>query len=317
MKPLPHWMSLLPRNVQNEREHEQKASGSRSCCTSSGLDRKGDSVAWNHCSIPEEIDGYGFSVDESTKRAVSRSSSARLTLIDVLKMAKHCSSGMRTSVEVHTPKEDVLGTKRRRARASQTAESIYLTPPESPPLPPRPRTPYPRRSRTSRSRRSGNLKDPPSDLAESHLNIEERVQDSCRQGGAVSQAVEPCSERSPSIMSTSSHQPSVPIASQSSGYSSEYLDRYQPRAADTRHQKYVARAAVPVIDKIRRQKAAKQSMLQIVEMAAGETVNNARTVGLGNEDHCVNQMREDLRKELRHLFHEEYIAAPEQCWPQD
>jgi hypothetical protein len=91
-------------------------------------------------------------------------------------------------------------------------------------------------------------------------NIHSIVQDSYYSRSAESQAAGPSIDEPPPIISPSLHQPSAPFVSKSSGCSSEYLDRSQLESSDARYQRYVARSAVPVIERIRRQALEKQSM---------------------------------------------------------
>ena len=87
--------------------------------------------------------------------------------------------------------------------------------------------------------------------------------------------------------------------------SSEYLERYQPRAAGTTYQKYVAKDPEPIIEKIKRQRIGRKSRGEIAEEAVKTRSNSNKRIKLGNEEHGLDPTREDLKKELRNLFCEE------------
>jgi hypothetical protein len=268
-KLFPKWMSLLPKNVEREREHQQKGSGPGSC----------------------------------TPNTLSRPSTA-CPSPNIPNFTRHRPAAVQIPIDPYHTKR-VFGNNRRRARQSQTTESIYMTPPESPQvcLSQRQGVSYPGASPTPMNRISRSVDFP--SIPAQDPNIHNIVQDSYYSLSAESQAADPSIDESPPIMSPSLHQPSAPSVSKSSGCSSEYLDRYQQESSGARYQRYMARSAVPVIERIRRQALEKQSMTQAAKGVAGKIGYSERRVHLGSEEYHLNQTKEDLRKELRSLFCEE------------
>lgn len=87
--------------------------------------------------------------------------------------------------------------------------------------------------------------------------------------------------------------------------SSEYLERYQPKSAETKYERYVAKEREPVIERIRRQRVGKRSLGEIAAQTVERRSKGDKKMKLENEEYGLVQRREDLKKELRTLFCEE------------
>lgn len=296
-KPLPKWMSLLPNNVHCEREQRQKASISESYPHShemEGLDGRSTSV---HGYCPSESNNEETSVassNETTPKALSRSTteptSAPIKILDSRDIArKGC-----MPISVGPKGEYTFGDVGHR-------ESIHMAPPE-----------YASRPLAGQKTRYSSRRPPSMSRSETvfyfthglpKYSIPESGEGSCC---PLAHSPELSPDSSPETPSNASY---VSLPSDSSSpfvvQSSEYLERYQPKSAETKYVRYVAKEREPVIERIKRQRVGKRSVGEVAEERAEKRMNGAKSVKLGNEEYGLDPRREDLKKELRNLFCEE------------
>ena len=83
--------------------------------------------------------------------------------------------------------------------------------------------------------------------------------------------------------------------------SAEYIERYQPMVSESRHQKYVAKNAEPILDKIKRKRMAKLNF----QAGQEEGVKRPRLVRMDEGEFRLDPMKEGLKRELKSLFFEE------------
>jgi len=291
-KPLPKWMSLLPSNVQKEREQQSQLSVSEACSYMHELQTMGDSATSerkdkspSNKSVP--------SSDDTTPKALSRSSTFPSDPIDA--DPKKPAKRVRTiSIDSKPTKEYSIRNIDRKVR-SPTNESVYMTPPGHPPMhpPARKRTPYPG-AHLSRAQTETSLEESssPEDVSPT-----------------IPPGQDPCYRlQAPTPLSSaeSSKFPTAPFPSPVVFNSSEYIDRYQPTSPESTHQKFVARNPELIIEKIKRQKVGNQNMAQVSsEGVRKRHESDGRIVRREDEGYGLDPRREDLNRELRNLFCEE------------
>jgi hypothetical protein len=309
-KPLPKWMSLLPNNVYLEREQERLATASEAFAHSHEIETlDGRSIFVDDCRCSEKINEETPtpSPNETTPRLLSRSSAMPVVVpLEVSDDSKSlCKS--RVTISIDQKREHAyrsLGHRDyRESKATETTYNEYA--PRQPST--RKKSPYPSRRRPSMTRSETTSY---SSHGQTINYIPEEVEDSCCLLGANLQtpgsSPDSSPEETPSRISSIGYI-SLPSERHSPFvvHSSEYLDRYQPKAAETKYQKYVAKEPEPIIDKIRRQRVGRQSLGQVAEETVEKRRNSERGVELDNEEYGLDPTREDLKRELRNLFCEE------------
>jgi hypothetical protein len=296
-KPLPKWMSLLPHNVHREREQHQ-ASTSEPCPHSHEMERlDGGSTSTNEYYPSEnnkDDETPTPSPDGTTPTVLSRTSTAPASAPnDTPDISKVPRKG-RVTISVDPKKERAYGDVDHR-------ESVYTTPSEyasrfstrqKTPHPPRRRPSMPRNETTSYF--SNGLPEDP---------IPEKSKDLCCP--LSTDVTTP--ESSPDEKASTAGYINLPSDSSFTfvAQSSEYLEKYQPKSAETKYERYVAKEPEPVIERIKRQKVRKRSMAEVAEESVERRSNAARSAKLGGEEYGLDPRREDLNKELRNLFCEE------------
>lgn len=283
-KPLPKWMSLLPNNVHRERSERQKAKSSEMYPHTHEMERldgRSTSVA-AYC--PPEINEEDPSAPPPTETTPKVFSTAPTAApINVPGTSKATRKDSVTS-STDPGRKCVIGDVVHR-------QSIYI-PHDSGSKPTR--TPYPaRRPSMPRSETTSYF---------SHGFPKYHIPDPAEDPFCASETTETLLPSSPDG-STSNISYNNLASDSSSPYwavqSSEYLERYQPKSAETRYEKYVAKKREPVIERIKRQRVRDQR--QPVEETA-EKSNGYKKIKLGNEEYGLDPRREDLNKELRNLF---------------
>jgi hypothetical protein len=298
-KPLPKWMSLLPNNVHPERRQwrKERASETRSPHLHEMERLAGRCTSVVDC-CPSENDTDNPQAPpptETTPQDLSRASMEPTPApIDVPGSSKTARKG-RVIISADREGKCVFGDVDHR-------ESVFLNPleqfsgpltKEKPPCPPwRPSMPRGRETTSYFSHGLPQCIIPDPDL------------ESCCTVGADLEAAEPSRETPPNSVRYANQQ-----SDNSSPYwviqSSEYLERYKPKSAETKYEKYVAKQREPVIERIKRQRVGKQSPGQVEEETGEKGYNGSKKVKLGNEKYGMDPRREDLNKELRNLFCEE------------
>ena len=307
-KPLPNWMSLLPSSIHRARDRGQSTLPEtylypHEIETLDGRILVDDSFFLENSN--EETPTP--SPKETTPRVLSRSST--VVVVDPIDAPDDSKSSCNSHVIISIDSKREYpkgGLSHRGYRESKTAESTYneLEPRQSCT---RQKTPYPTRRRPSMTR-SETSSYYSHRISKNHISEEVR-ESSCLLSANVStpeSALDSSPKAKPSRTSSlgpvslPSERPSPFVV-----HSSEYLDRYQPKSAETKQQKYVAREPEPIIDKIRRDRAGRQSLGLVAEDRVEKRRNSDRGVKFNNGESGLDPTREDLKKELRNLFCEQ------------
>ncbi|KAE8451250.1 hypothetical protein EG329_004414 [Mollisiaceae sp. DMI_Dod_QoI] len=298
-KPLPKWMHLLPNHIHREKVQKAKdieGQGSHATRNVESQAFNTDPVSSSQLENQSQDSPRVFSSSISTapKRQINPSTPP----MDVPNARARAGSkvGFDPTPEIET----IDGGNRRVARRSYTVESAYMTPPEYP----RPKTPYPGLARPSLTHCEpiSYLSHHPS---ESSIEVPANVEDSCCGLGALlRESTKTTEETSPrQLPSPPVFDHPFPLPSQSS----EYLERYRPKIANTHYTKYIAKEPEPILNKLKRQRVGNQNLDQITEERSmkrhgGEREKNLR---LESEEYGLDLRRKDLNQELRNLFCEE------------
>lgn len=292
-KPLPKWMSLLPSNVEKERALQQTFFSAATCLYSHDLESLGDSTKdTDSPAASEDETGSIFTSEAFTPKALPR---VRIALPD---SPESPPSPLRRISTIQIPpkptREHVYGdiaheTEAPRAnKAVETFESIQSL---SPPV--RLSTPYPgarTRSKTTEANGCTNSLFCSEDTVV--YSADPGKEHRCDHGVQPNEYV--VKRRSTVAEST--------LLTDSTPLSSEYVERYRPKVTYTDFQKYEAKKAEPILEKIKRQRIGKLNMAQIAEKKRSES---SLPVNIQDEEYGLNPIREDLQRELRNLFNEE------------
>jgi len=289
-KPLPRWMSLLPNNIHRQDRQLRKEKSSEPyphTYESESSDVGSLSVSeWLSENNPESPPAPPPT--ETTPQVLSRVSSVAPSPapIDIPRTSR-------------TPREDRIINSVDREREYEFGDvdhgkSIYMTPPEYSPTPLREKTPWPPR-RPSMPRRE-------TTSYFSHGQSKYRKPNSGEDSYYSLDLPDTTEESAPSSNGGSANLPTDSSSPYWTIQSSEYLERYKPKSAEMKYEKYVAKEREPVIELIKRQRADRQSLGKVAEETAVKRSNGAKKIRLGNEEIELDPRRQDLKEELRHLF---------------
>ncbi|KAH8595717.1 hypothetical protein B0O99DRAFT_672107 [Bisporella sp. PMI_857] len=306
-KPLPKWMSFLPSNVYALRE--QRSAQKRKVESNIGSEYRG------HFS-PEHSDASFTAFpafDYSKLRHTPLSPGNETAPIETPKNRAGRSTTI--SFEPNPNREYSISRaskshKRARSRARTSSDSTHLSGYEPQDVPPRQRTPYPDEEHRPKKRTNvsmGSASCPQS----MRLGVSDPVTEA-NTGLRLPSIGSPFSSNVPfpswipkNLIIPPYHNPTDPGVS-----SSEYIDKYHPKGAAAKLQKYEPKIPEPILEKIKRQKVGKRNFGEVGEDKRRERNMNAEErragrVKQGNEEFGLDPRREDLNRELRQLFNEE------------
>jgi hypothetical protein len=280
-KPLPKWMHFLPNNIHRDRE--QKGIGPE------------DQVSLKAAAEGSTLSG---SITPTTPTTPQTQKDLPTPPLDIPNSRPHTRrTNSKITFEPH-PECDPADGGHRGDRRSQTVESAYMTPLEYP----RPKTPFPRPARPALTQRETTSYF--SHIPESSLKDSWEIEDTC-----CSLTLTPRVPK-PTLEQTSPREPLSPPLSERyrllPSQSCEYLERYRPKSAATKHEKYIAKDPEPILSKLKRQRAGNQDLEQVAdERKLKRHSQRARNPNLDNEEYDLDPRRKDLNQELRKLFCEE------------
>jgi hypothetical protein len=292
-KPLPKWMSLLPSNVEKERALQRNIFPAATCLHPHDLDSLGDSTkdTDSPAATEDETDPI-FASDVFTPKARPR---VRIALPDSPDTPP---SPLRRVSTIQVPSEPTrehaygdIAHETEAPRATQDVDTFESVQSRSPPI--RQSTPYPgARTRWKTMEATGCKNSLFCSEDTAAYSAYPGKEHSCDHGVQPNEYV--VKRRSTLAEST--------LPAESTPHSSEYIKRYAPKVADSDLQKYEAKTAKPILEKIKRQRIGKLNMAQITERKRNES---SRAVKIQDEEYGLNLIREDLQRELRNLFNEE------------
>ena len=291
-KPLPKWMSLLPRNVYGEKRPRRQVKPSKPNV---------------HTLEMESLDGHSPSVSEcySSKNNVEDPPAPPPTEIAPKRLPRVMTAAILAPIDIPGAPEAArksrmtISIDRKREYGldgMDHQQSTYIAPPECPPstLLGREKTPYPLILPTSR-RPSMPRSETTSYFSHGFPRYHIPDPNVDRNYG---RGPEERKEGSDTNLLSDSTSPYWTILS------SEYLERYKPKSAETSYKTYIAKEREPVMERIRRQKVGRQSTGEVKETVEKRESSNKR-LKYGGEEYGLEARREDLQKELRNLFCEE------------
>ncbi|PBP26603.1 hypothetical protein BUE80_DR002507 [Diplocarpon rosae] len=308
-KPLPKWMNLLPSNVHKERERRAKDEArvqrksheleKRTASYSSGgsEDRgPGKVVPRSRATIPPARAQDSKPVRTDTPARLMMQSRAMISFDTV-------------------PKGDFIleNNVSRAYRRSQTADSDYLTAPESAAgsLRSRPHTPFPRSPYPSASRPSLDRKECSSYFSHRpSINAQEGSVDDSSCGLVIQQPspASPASPKSPEPPESSESGSSLSTLDSNVHFpsplqSSEYIERYQPKKTPAaKFEKYIAGEAGPILNKIKRQMVGKQVLDAVEEEKELDAKGKGKILKTTVKELGLHFERKGLNQELKNLF---------------
>lgn len=301
-KSLPKWMSLLPSNVHRERYRRQKSSTFESYPHTHEMERMDGRSSPAHDCCPTENDNEDTSTpsSETTPKALSRSSTVPTSVSIDIPGIFQAPRQPRITISANPERQRAFGDVDHR-------ESVYITPPEyaSGFFLARQRTPYPTRYCLSVTR--SETTSPFADGAPRDIPVFDEISSYPLLADSLESSLPPLPDEGPS------HASHAILPSDSSSrimiQSSEYLERYQPKSAETKHRRYVAKEREPVMEKIRRQRVGKHRRLGEVTEETSERRSNTgsgnKRMKFGNEERELDPRREALKNELKNLLGEE------------
>ncbi|PBP28718.1 hypothetical protein BUE80_DR000353 [Diplocarpon rosae] len=305
-KPLPKWMNLLPSNVHKERERRAKdeARVRRNS-------HEQEKLTANYSIGGSEDRGHDTVVPRSRAKILpARAQDSKPVKTD---MPARLTTHSRAMISFDTvPKGDFIleNNVSRAYRRSQTADSDYLTAPESAAgsLRSRPHTPFPRSPYPSASR-------PSLDRKESSSYFSHRPSIDAQEGsvddsscGLVTQQPSPASPASPEAPESSESGSSLSTLDSNVYFpsplqSSEYIERYQPKKTPAaKFEKYVAGEAGPILNKIKRQMVGKQVLDAVEEEKELDVKGKGKILKTTVKELGLHFERKGLNQELKNLF---------------
>ncbi|KUJ21012.1 uncharacterized protein LY89DRAFT_715304 [Mollisia scopiformis] len=295
-KPLPKWMHLLPNNIHRGREQEEKDRETYA------FDNMSKGYQTASVSYAQAENGHHESENSSrnvTPKTAETQTDVRAPPMYIPNAHQHTRSRSKITFEPHSEAKP-LEANQRDTRRSHTIESAYMTPPEYP----RQKTPLPRLPRPSIDHQDTSYF--------SHRPSESSIKDSWEREDICCGLGSPQREPTPTPEQMSPPQLWSPPLSRrpnlAPSQSSEYLERYRPKSAATKHERYVAKDPEPILDKLKRQRVGNQNLeQQVAEERIKKRRASERTKSpkLADEEYGLDPRRKDLNQELRSLFCEE------------
>jgi hypothetical protein len=265
-KPLPKWMSLLPTNVHRDRGRRQKAKSSEIHLRTNEIERLNSRSTSIFYSCVSELDPE----DPPAPPPTTEATPVPLNTPD----ASRAAYNSRMTISIDLGREGAVND-------IDDQESTFTSRSDAPPetrFPPR-RPSMPSRGDTTSYFSHGLAKYRIADSVEGPF---------CDLETASSSLETPSSNASSTTVNADSSSPYWVVQS------SEYLERYQPKSAESKYKRYVAKEREPVLERIKKQRVGKRE-------AREEMDNDEKRIKL-NEEFGQDSKREDLNRELRNLF---------------
>lgn len=301
-KPLPKWMNLLPSNVHRDRERRAKTAAE---VTNHSQEMESmREIRPSHASAGS--DDFDIDTPVPGSRAVSPTGNAKKRTAPSMISIPQKIQKRATIAFDPTPRRDTEeDASCKSAGRSQTSDSICSASPQHPcshpsrPQTPYPRSPFPKRPSIVRNETTSYFSHR-SSVAEADEFMNER----CYSLDALQGSPDSSQTISPIRVFLSNPEPLIDFSSPSQ--SSEYLERYQPKKTPAANfEKYVASEPEPILEKIKKQKAAVKDDAETSNEKMMDANGKGRSVMLVDEEYGLDPRREDLNKELRNLFCEE------------